>query len=107
MSDSEKSPSPVLDAINPRRIFFTIVVVLASGTVFYHHFEKLKWLDSVYFCVVTLTTVGYGDITPKTDIGKLFTIFYILIGVGIIASSVSYLLRNRVQKRLSKKNPKS
>jgi voltage-gated potassium channel Kch len=85
--------NPILDFISPRKIFTILISVLAIGTVFYHLVEKLSWLDSIYFCVVTLTTVGYGDITPHTTAGKILTIFYILIGVGIIASTVSYLLR--------------
>jgi len=59
------------------------IFFIALGTVFYHFVEHLKWLDSLYFTVVTLATVGYGDITPKTDAGKLFTIFYILIGITL------------------------
>ncbi len=75
------------------------VLVLASGSIFYHFVEKWDWLDSVYFCVVTLTTIGYGDLTPKTDIGKLFTIFYILIGVGVLAAFVNLIIKRAVAKR--------
>ncbi len=92
---------PVIGFIRPRRILFVLVAVLGIGAVFYHHVENLSWLNSVYFCVVTLTTVGYGDITPQTELGRLFTIFYILIGVGIIASSLSYLLKSSVAKRVT------
>lgn len=56
---------------------------IAIGTVFYHLVEKWNWLDSVYFTIVTLATVGYGDYVPHTNIGKIFTIFYILIGITI------------------------
>lgn len=86
--------------IQPKSIIGTILTVIGIGAVFYHYVEGLSWLDSFYFCVITLTTVGYGDITPQTDIGKVFTIFYILIGVGIIAGSLSYLLRSSVVKRM-------
>jgi len=75
-----------------------VSAVLLIGTVFYHYVESLRWLDSLYFSVITLTTVGYGDITPKTDIGKAFTIGYVLVGVGIIASCLSYLVRLSAQK---------
>ena len=80
-----------------------ILLVIGIGTVFYHRVEGLSFLDSVYFCVMTLATVGYGDITPHTPAGKIFTIFYVLIGVGIIASSVSYLLKRTAANRLQKK----
>jgi hypothetical protein len=58
--------------------------LLLGGVLFYTRVEKWSVLDAVYFCVVTLATVGYGDITPTTDAGRIFTIFYIVVGLGII-----------------------
>jgi len=65
--------------------------ILALGTLFYHQVEGWSWLDSLYFCVVTLGTVGYGDLTPTTPQGKIFTIFYILIGIGLLVAFFSQL----------------
>lgn len=79
------------------------IIVIAIGTVFMHMVEKLRWLDSLYFSVVSLTTAGYGDITPHTDAGKVFVIVYLLIGIGIIAALVNTLLHNAVAKRVIKK----
>jgi hypothetical protein len=75
------------------------IVTIIGGSVFYHFVEDLRWIDAVYFCVVTLATVGYGDITPQTDLGKLFTIFYILWGVGIIATFVNLLVKRAALRR--------
>jgi voltage-gated potassium channel len=58
--------------------------VLAIGTVYYHYIEGWRWLDSLYFCVMTLATVGYGDFAPKTDPGKVFTMLYVFIGIGLL-----------------------
>ncbi len=102
MAQKQVSPiEPISNFIKPRRILFVVVLLIVVGAVFYHRVEGLSWLDSIYFCVITLTTVGYGDITPQTDAGKIFTIFYILFGVAIIASSLSYLLRSSVMKRVT------
>jgi hypothetical protein len=60
--------------------------------------EKFSWVDAYYFCVVTLATVGYGDLTPKTTFGKIFTTFYILAGVGIITAFISYSLKRQAYK---------
>src|SRR5215203_6642547 len=75
------------------------LIVLSGGAVFYHFVEKLNWLDAFYFCTITLTTVGYGDITPHTNIGKLFTIFYVIAGVGILATFANLFIRRAVAKR--------
>ena len=79
-----------------------VLAVIAGGMVFYHYVEDLSWVDSFYFCIVSLTTVGYGDISPKTEIGKLFTSFYLLVGIGIIAAFISNLVKSRLAKRALK-----
>jgi len=71
-----------------RALFFWGVGLLALGTWFYNLVEGWDVLDALYFSVVTLTTVGYGDFTPETAEGKLFTIFYILIGLGLVSGFV-------------------
>ena len=81
------------------RILSSLVIfMLGLGTVVYHYVEKFSWVDAYYFCVVTLATVGYGDLAPQTTFGKLFTTFYILSGVGIITAFISYSLKRRAQK---------
>lgn len=75
------------------------LIALSGGAVFYHLVEKLSWLNAFYFCTVTLTTVGYGDIVPRTNAGKIFTTFYIIIGVGILATFASLFIRHAVARR--------
>jgi hypothetical protein len=65
------------------------------GTVVYMFLEDWYWLDALYFSVVTLATVGFGDLHPTTNEAKLFTVFYIIFGVGIIAGFVSEVARRR------------
>jgi voltage-gated potassium channel Kch len=64
-------------------------IAIVMGTVFYWLVEGLGLLDSFYFSVVTLATVGYGDFTPETAAGKIFTAFYVLIGVGLTLAFVT------------------
>ena len=53
---------------------FVICLHIAMGVCFFMfvHGEEMSFVNALYFCFVTLTTVGYGDLEPKTDIGKLF-----------------------------------
>lgn len=85
-------------------IIVVAVLTLLVGTVFYVVFEHFRWLDSLYFCVITLTTIGYGDIVPTTDIGKIFTIFYSIFGIGIIAAMANYLLHQALDRHVRRVN---
>ena len=67
-----------------KALFFLTAFILIGGMFFYHGAEHWSLLDSLYFSVTTLTTVGLGDLTPHTAIGKIFTIVYIFIGIGVI-----------------------
>jgi len=77
-------------------------LTLAIGTVFYHSVEGWRWLDSLYFCVITLATIGYGDFVPTTDLGKAFTIIYVFIGIGILISFIDPIGKIIVQHREEK-----
>jgi hypothetical protein len=80
-----------------RALLFMAIFVLLGGTVFYRGVEHWRWLDSLYFCIVTLATIGYGDYTPKTDIGKAFTIVYIILGLGILAGFFSLVGQHTIE----------
>jgi len=80
-----------------RALLFMAMFVLFGGTVFYHGVEHWSWLDSLYFCIVTLGTIGYGDFTPKTDIGKGFTIVYVILGLGILAGFFSLVGQHSIE----------
>ncbi|WP_170600276.1 potassium channel family protein [Ruegeria arenilitoris] len=59
------------------------VLILLSGTLFYSSVEGWHWVDALYFSATTLSTVGFGDLSPATKIGKVFTVIYIFVGVGV------------------------
>lgn len=71
------------------------ILLIGAGTAAYSLLEGWSPVDSLYFSVVTLATVGFGDLTPTTDAAKLFTVAYILGGVGIIAAFASELTKHR------------
>jgi voltage-gated potassium channel len=63
-----------------------VISLLIAGTVFYTLVEGWTIIDALYFCAMSLGTVGYGDVVHTTDVGKLFTTFYVLIGIGILVA---------------------
>lgn len=72
-----------------RDLLFTSTLIIMGGSAVYHFVEGWSWIDSIYFSVITLTTIGYGDFAPQTDIGKLFTVVYIIIGLGMILTFIN------------------
>ena len=78
-----------------RKIFFYIFIMIAIGATIYHFLEGWDWLDSFYFVVVTLTTIGYGDFVPTQPITKLITIFYGLNGVILLLTMFDVVRRVR------------
>ena len=64
-----------------RPFFIYIILNIFVGSAIFHWLEGWSWLDSFYFVVITLTTIGYGDFSPTIPLTKLFTIFYSINGV--------------------------
>ena len=76
-----------LDVLLDRRtrpilIYAAIMIIL--GAALYHWLEGWDWVDSLYFVVITLTTIGYGDFSPTTPLTKIITIFYGLNGIILL-----------------------
>lgn len=86
-----------------RALLGLTVVVIAGGTAFYALQERWSLVDALYFTVMTLATVGYGDFVPSSDIAKLFTIVYTLIGIGLVASTIAALAAAAIDVRLERR----
>jgi hypothetical protein len=71
-------------------VFFVLLLALlldlAAGVLAYMWLEGWGPVDALYFSVTTQATVGFGDLTPTTDAGKLFTVVYIFVGIGLIVT---------------------
>ena len=80
-------------------ILISLIVMLMLGTILFHFIENWRWIDSLYFCVTTLTTVGYGDFSPQTDVGKIVFVFYILTGLGILLAFINAFSKKLIEYR--------
>ncbi len=78
-----------------RGILITAALLLAAGTVLFMWIEGFSLVDSFYFCFITLSTIGYGDFSPTTDLGKIVTVIYGIAGLGVIAALVSAIATQR------------
>ena len=74
----------VLSDKESRPVFYWAGGMLLAGVLVYHWLEGWSYIDALYFCVVSLATVGYGDFTPTTPLARLFTIFYLINGIAIL-----------------------
>ena len=60
------------------------LLTLFLGTVVYHWLEGWSYLDALYFSVISLATIGYGDFVPTTNLSRAFTIVYVINGIVIL-----------------------
>ena len=112
---------PFATLTRPRRGFqiryaiFALAAAIVFGTVGFHLVEGWTLADSLYVTVQTLTTVGYGDLPPRSGTGRLFAVAVMLIGAGGVALAISTIVQSVVkwelvstfgQRRLSRKMSK-
>lgn len=90
------------------RVFLVLMfAILAFGTIGFVTVEDLSLTDAIYFTVVTVATVGYGDIHPASPMGKILAIILIVTGVGtflgVIGNATEIMLNRREQQRRGQK----
>jgi voltage-gated potassium channel len=82
-----------------RALLFVVVGLLFSGTIFYSTVEGWGALDSLYFSLSTLATIGSGDLHPTTPLSKVFTMVYIVVGVGVFVAFITKVSSYETRRR--------
>jgi len=83
-----------------RIVMLTVLCAIAVGTVVFHLLEGWSILDSVYVTVQTVTTVGFGDLTPRTAVGRAFATLFMMVGVGIVLYALTSTVQTIVHSEL-------
>jgi voltage-gated potassium channel len=86
-------------------LIIAAALVILVGTIVEYNIEskvpntQIKtYLDSLWWCVSTVTTVGYGDIVPVSNLGRIVAVFYMFFGISMI-SILFFVITNTVYKR--------
>jgi voltage-gated potassium channel len=86
-----------------RRLVFTslvVTVMILAGAAGFSFFERMNLLDSIYMSAQTVTTVGYGDLAPKTVGGRVFSVALMLTGVGTVLYALTVLAQAVIQSEI-------
>ena len=92
-----------MSKITRRRLLnasLTIVGMIFFGAIVFRFLEDWDWLVSFYMATETVTTVGYGDFPPKTDAGRVFAIFFMLLGGGTVLFAITTLIQSVIQSEI-------
>ena len=81
-------------------------VLVLTGTLFYWRFEDWTVIEALYFCIVTLATVGFGDFTPTTAGTQIFTIVYILTGFGVLVALLTSVAEKYIEQKAEGPSPR-
>lgn len=84
-----------------------LLLVLAFGTIGYAVIERWPILDSIYMTIITISTVGYGEVHPLSEAGKIFSAVLIVSGVGVafyaFSTLVGYLVRGHIMNMFGRR----
>lgn len=90
-------------------LFIASGLIIMLGTIVMYNVEsqvpnsKIKTLlDALWWCVATVTTVGYGDIVPVSNIGRVVALFYMFFGISMIAILLSVITNTFYKRRFEK-----
>ena len=88
--------------MNKKFVFFITgpIILIIIGSFGFHFVEKLSFIDSLYLTSSTITTVGYGDIHPQSNVGKIFSLFIMFGGIGIVLYTLTFIVNFIVEGEL-------
>jgi len=79
------------------------LLLVLTGTLGYHYSQDFNWTDALYMTVITITTVGFGEVHPLNDTGKVLTIFLILSSIIIYGYAITVITEYVIGENIFKK----
>jgi len=89
------------------RAIILIFCVLFIGVLGFKIISNYSWIDALYMTVITITTVGFGEVYPLDDGSKIFTIFLILSSIVIVGYALKVITEFMLSKNSFEKQQKS
>ena len=80
----------------------SLIFFILLGTFMFQRLESWTWIQSFYFTVATLATVGYGDLHPTTDTSRLVTALFILAGVSVTITALGIIGKAYLDRRIQR-----
>lgn len=89
-----------------KALLLLLLFLLVGAVIFYSQVEGWSVIDALYFSVITMATIGYGDLAPRTALGKVFTMFYALLSVGVfvaVAAKIGAILLEKEHRQVRRR----
>ena len=91
-----------------RRYFLILVLIIALFSICFHFLmiyegQQQTWLTGVYWCLTVMTTLGFGDITFTTDLGRMFSVLVLLVGLVYFAILLPFTFMQHVYRPWSER----
>lgn len=100
-AEEEKKPKDLSEFHDNKPLVIgsaALLLYVTLGCILYTQVTEWSFIDALYFTIVTLTTVGYGDLLPSTNAEKIITIFFVFIGVGLIGAALGIVASTVLDK---------
>ena len=85
-----------------RILLFFLLTLLVGATLFYSSVEGWSIIDALYFSVMTMSTIGYGDLVPTTTWSKSFTIIFSILSISFFAAVIAKIVANVLERKKNK-----
>lgn len=90
-----------------RLSFYLFALTIALGILSYHYIEGMSMSDAIFMTAITVSTVGFGEVQPLSNVGRVITIFIIIFGITIagytLGTFIRMLIEGEISERLGRK----